>query len=417
MGFTESLNFFLDSIASGDIAVSFSFSQIKAISSLLGPAIILMVIIMILGQLRKGHSLFVHPHISFNEITAIITHTINDELVEIYRNKSEELSMLIPKTFFRGEEPGRGYILPENIVWRAQAHSFFFDRVDDYRLSVPDRVKKGDFSGCKVLLNQKYFESRVLQTRYARIIAAKLFFFQVYALRGLDPRKIQSNDKMTDSAAEHILNIAGRRVSHLSSPVFFDSFRSDRRIDEGIGDLLRRSEANLDQEKRKTGEILRSMVQNIGTHLSTGEFNQFEHLLEEEIKHLEHLAIKMNAKKKSVESLIEATKDIKDEENIKRAAYLRWWLNEWNERIIKVQHLSLWLKHILGAKSRWSFYPQTHFWTRGQKSTDISDTLSAFAAEAAKDKINITKIQAILTSFKATEAYILQLMEGEERVI
>lgn len=410
----EELNRFFESIGTGKIVEGFSFDQIAQFQYVIYILIFLGVFLSLWTSYHKRKGTFTRPSVSPSLHREEIDHTINCELKDLYSRQSLVDGIVQKLGGYR--QQGRlqeGQLSADSIMilpsWRM---GFVF--VTKYALNRKEEVANGNFG--RIMLNRDFFTSRTMHHHYCMMIAAKLFFFQAYALAGKEPKGIQSNEKFTKKAGETVLSLAGKlqEYSSLREHEVISLTRNDFRIDDDIAHTLNIGEKDIKNVEGEFESYSRSIhdLARGNWHVVMSKEKKLLELLKKEKCDLEVLIVKAIRKKGNVEQLLKG-KSLVDDERYKLTNFL----NYWEAEIARLRMICASLDNMVNNQDNWEFkHSPFHHLQRISKS-DTSDVSNKLHEESVREKIDINKVHAILTSFTEAKSNLLRLMHSEEAVI
>jgi hypothetical protein len=366
---------------------------------------------------RRGN--FTHADAKPEEHLSTIIHDINHELEELYANQNLANELLQKLGSMQQQTKGQG-INPSDVKFRKAG--FFSASVWQFDLNDKEEVAKGNFG--RILLNRHHFTLRTNHHRYAMNIAAQLFFFQVFALAGKDPKTIQSNNKYIKKCGEIVLAKTGKikESSDLNEGAFLTLIKHDRKIDDDIAESLHLTQKDLPHIETALSENVRSVhdivndvkQRNWRALIPKEEARQVKNLtlIEKETARLRRLAKLMAEKSGSVRQVI-TEGNLEDADARRLGAFAE----EWNKDQSYIQAMLGALEQIRNNEGNWShFLHESHNWLRIRRASP-SDIANRLSKEGERKKIDINKIHALITSFTAEKGRILQELHSEEGVL
>jgi hypothetical protein len=357
----------------------------------------------------RGH--FVHPTAHKGERLAEIAHMIKYELSGLYRHSGlvEPIIAKIGGAVYRtSTQIGGPGISPASLQF--SFGGVFLPFVWHYRLNDKENVARGNFGN--VFVNKHFFSLRTNHHRYAIQIASELFFLQVYALSGHDPKAVQSNHSFLKKGGDIVLAKTGKlaQVAAMNEGTILTLTKHDKKVDDRIAAIL----ALTGDDCRQIEDVMNGKVKTFhdifrGKWHTAPEKERFLALMKQEVSHLRKLLELMEDKKTTDRKFMEMQRMDPGPKVIFEA-----FLVQWEKEMIYIRMIIDSLESICKSPEKWSFNVRlAHHWIRIRHNS-FGDAANNLHLESGKEVIDTNKVHAIMTSFTSERGKILQMMHKEE---
>ncbi len=410
----DSIDEILKGVAHGDWSLQQTQASSSSMSTLIVIIFIICIVLYILTVMHRRKGTFVHPKVSPEGHATEIAHMIDAELQELY-TKKDLCNTIMRRTGGMGQAHRLhdGRITSSDLIMKPAIKMWYFF-VAKYDLDTKENVAKGKFG--KILINKHFFTLRTLHHHYAMAIAAQLFFLQVYAISGKDPREIQAKESYMKKAGELVLAKAGKLEEYaaLSEKFVWNLAKHDRKIDEELASLLGLSGREIGSLESKLEHLSRSIhdMVRLRSHLIVKEDDKIRCLIDKELSHLKRL-VELAEDKKGTVNRLSRTRDISPGQRARLGSFLNYWDGE----IARLKSIVVAIEAIKKEEGRWKFANREwNNFTRGS-AKDSNEVANLLLDAKDKKKIDMNKVHAILTSFTAAKANMICLIDTEERTL
>jgi hypothetical protein len=370
---------------------------------------VLLVISEVRGNSKK-------PPLTKKQHASEMAHMINCELEDLYSNpklREKIVAKLKPGGY---REPGQthklahGRLAPSDVSvlpeWRMQI--FYVSKWD---LNSAEDVVAGNFGRLK--LNERFFCARTIHHHYALGLAAQLFYLQIYAFSGRDPRKVQRKERHIENACETVLTLAGKfnEYSATREHEIASLVKTERKVNREVGELLHITEKEaieVEEEMQKHSRNITDWVK-FKWHVTEKADEKIACLLNKEKRHLEKLIARAERKRNNIARIIKAG-GLDQRKNLK----LQSTIHQIDSEIIKFGLIIESLDHLIQNRHNWEIKHRLwHNWLRDRKTktTEIADMIHE---ENEKIPIDMQMVHALLTSLTAAKAELISIIETEE---
>ncbi|MBW2967513.1 hypothetical protein KY362_03430 [Candidatus Woesearchaeota archaeon] len=369
---------------------------------------------------HKLKGTFTHPpadkKMHVDDILGLVNHYL-----EVLRD-TPGIASVLEKEGYRQAAPQKLRITPANIVIQYRSLSPVVWRFD---IGEPKEVSGGNIG--RVLLNRYHFSLRTSHHRFAMHLAAELFYLHLMAAAGKDPRTIQKKLTYVEKCGKALLAKAGLLgvAGDLDDKHSIKLMNMNQRLDEEIAYVLKMSEkegkdieGEIDAHAEKVGFANTVKTASNGFRGKDHHKKKLIVMLNHEVRHIHKLQLLMGKKRKAIDEFVHS-QHIHGHD---KAAWVNY-LHLWEQEMLRMGSIRQSLEVIADNSDRWTIvHTYWHHWQRlnASETADAANKLQEEASKAydrsGKKKIDINRVEAILTSLTAARSRIIKELYWSEEL-